>query len=388
MGAKKEKEFKTILVALDWYDNRIYKGIAKYCAENDWHLSPYLFSDRNIPENWTGDGVITCFGPTLSEFIQSLDMPKVDITLSDIPQDIPRVVVDNDQIGRCAAKHFLKKGFKSFGYFSWEDVKVDQIRKKAFMETLRAANVSDDSIYIIKQSANEVIHNWELYVKVIQDQLKDLPRPIGIFTGQDNLGVSMIEACVRAGISVPEEIAVLGVDNIDLLCECSMVPLSSVDTNLMELGYAAAEQLGKLFTGEITNQEPVRTIPIRGVIDRRSTEMLAVEHPKVAKALELMRSEFKSGLVLEDVYEYSGLSKRGLEKAFKRYLNDSPASILRKIRLDYAKNCLSQTDVKIEAIAVECGYSNSSNLSHAFKREIGISPQEYRNEFRSPLFQR
>ena len=138
--------------------------------------------------------------------------------------------------------------------------------------------------------------------------------------------------------------------------------------------------------GEIDNQEPPVTVAIKSIVNRRSTEAIAVTHPAVARALDLMRREFKSGLELEEVYEFSGISKRGLEKAFKRHLNDSPAVVLRRIRLDYAKNCLSRTDIKIESIAVDCGYSNSSNLSHAFNREIGISPQEYRNTYRSPLF--
>ncbi|GAA5494361.1 xylose operon regulatory protein [Rubritalea halochordaticola] len=383
-GAK--GEYRTILVAIDRCDSRVYKGIAQYCVEHHWHLSPYLFNDRTIPENWSGDGVITCYGDTLADFILSLDMPKVDITLRNIPQTIPRVVVDNDQIGRRAANHFLKRGYKNFAYFSWADVSINQIRKSSFLETLRQAGVSDDAIHVLKQPDAEVIHDWKLYIDNITNQIKQLPRPIGVFTGQDNLGVSTIEACVNAGISVPDEVAVLGVDNIDFLCECSVVPLSSIDTNLVELGYMAAKQLGRLLDGEIDENEPVLTIPVKGVIDRRSTEMLAVEHPAVAKALAIMRRDFKNGLVLDDVYEHSGFSKRGLEKAFKRHLKDSPASILRKIRLDYAKNQLSQTDTKIEAIAVECGYSNSSNLSHAFKREIGMSPQEYRNEYRSPLF--
>ncbi|MEO1856400.1 MAG: substrate-binding domain-containing protein [Rubritalea sp.] len=380
------KTSKTILVAFDWYDHRIYRGIAQYCAEHNWHLSPYLFSDRTIPTNWKGDGAITCYGETLSDFILSLDMPKVDITHNPLPTSIPRVTVDNDQIGRRAAKHFLERGYRNFAFYSWESMAVNQVRKDAFIETLEDEGVLEEGIHIIQQPSIQVMHDWDTHMESMIEQIKDLPRPLAVFTGQDNLGVTLVEVCTRAGISVPDEIAVLGVDNIDFLCECAVVPLSSVDTNLTELGYAAAAQLGKLMNGEIDNNEPPVTVAIKSIINRRSTEALAVTHPAVAKALELMRREFKNGLVLEDVYEYSGLSKRGLEKAFKRHLNDSPAAVLRRIRLDYAKNCLSQTDIKIDSIAVACGYSNNSNLSHAFNREIGISPQEYRNIYRLPLF--
>ena len=110
---------KKILLAFDWYDQRIYKGVARYAVEQKWHLSPYLFSDRFIPHGWPADGAITCFGKTLGKFILSLDMPKVDVSVCDIPETIPRVIVDNEAIGRLAAKHFRSRGFQIIcGYAS------------------------------------------------------------------------------------------------------------------------------------------------------------------------------------------------------------------------------------------------------------------------------
>ncbi len=377
---------KTILIAFDWYDDRVFRGIAQYCKENNWHLSPYFFSDRQLPTRLSGDGAITCYGDATAELIDAMDMPMVDVTLREMPRRVPRVVCDNVQVGRRAAQYFLRKGYKDFAYFSWDEVDVNQMRKEAFIQTLEAEGVSSDRIFIIKQPSDRVICDWDEHIKSLVEQVRDMPRPLAVFTGQDNLGVTLVEACVNAGIAVPDEVAVVGVDNIEFLCECSVVPLSSVDTHLVELGYAAAEQLGRLMRGEIDNSEPVRTVPVGGVVNRRSTEALAVSHPAVAKALQLMRREFMHGLVLEDVCAHVGLSKRGLEKAFKKYLDESPAAVLRQIRLNYAKRCLTQTDVKIEVIALECGYSNSSNLSHAFNREVGMSPQGYRNRYRSPLF--
>jgi len=381
-----EKLHKTILVVFDWYDHRIYRGIAQYCKEHNWHLSPYCFSDRHLPRNWAGDGAITCYGDVLDDFIVSLGMPKVDVTMREIPQSIPRVVCDNDEIGRKAARYFLRRGYKEFAYFSWESVLVNQFRKEAFVGELREEGVSAEHIHIIEQPDDDVIRDWQKHTENLVEQIQGMPRPLAVFTGQDNLGVTLVEACVNAGISVPDEVAILGVDNIEFLCECCVVPLSSVDTHLMDLGYAAADQLGRLMRGEIDNDEPVRKVLPGEVIERRSSDALAVSHPAVAKTLQLMREGFMSGIVLDDIYNKVGLSKRGLEKAFKKHLDDSPAAVLRQIRLNYAKRRLTQSDVKIEAIALECGYSNSSNLSHAFNREVGLSPQDYRNRYRSPLF--
>jgi len=381
-----ETKSKTILVAFDWYDHRVYRGIAQYCAEHHWHLSPYCFSERLIPENWPGDGAITCYGDSLARFIDTLDMPKVDVSMREMPEAVPRVLCDNREIGREAARYFLNKGYKDFAYFSWAGVSVNQVRKKAFLETLLENGVPQNRIYTLDQPEDEVLRDWEKHTEVLVDQIREMPRPVAIFTGQDNLGVTLIEACVSAGIAVPDEVAVLGVDNIEFLCDCAVVPLSSVDSHLTELGYMAAAQLGRLMRGEIDHSEPVLTVPTGGVVCRQSTDALAVTHPAVGKALKLMRDDFKDGVVLEDVCRHVGLSKRGLEKAFKKHLGDSPAAVLRQIRLNYAKNSLTQTDAKIESIALECGYSNSSNLSHAFNREVGMSPQDYRHRYRSPLF--
>jgi LacI family transcriptional regulator len=377
---------KSIVVALDCYDHRIYQGIAQYCAEHHWHLSPYLLSDSVIPGQWQGDGAITSFGETLANFILSLGVPKVDISDNPLPSPTPRVTVDNDQIGRRAANHFLERGYRNFAFCSWPNMASNQVSKEAFIETLEDAGIAESGIHIVNQADVAVVVDWRAHMESISRQITELPKPLAVFTGQDKLAVNLIEVCSKSGILVPDEIAVLGVGNIDFLCECAVVPLSSVDTNLCELGYAAAAQLGKLMDGEIDNHEPPVTVPIKSIINRRSTEAIAVRHPAVAKALELMRSEFSNGLELEAVYACSGITKRGLEKAFQRHVNDSPASVLRRIRLDYAKNRLSQTDLKVESIAAECGYSNSSNLSNAFSREIGMSPQEYRNANRSPLF--
>lgn len=373
----------SILLAFDWFDHRIYKGIARFASQANWHLSPYLFSDRNVPFNWPGDGAITSYGPTLGPFIDSLDMPKVDVSIAKMPGTVPRVIIDNEQISRLAAEHFLKRGFHHFAFFRWPVVEVNTIRHDAFRSSLLAHGVPAENLHVIRQPSARVLRDWAAHEQAILEQLEKLPRPLAVFTGQDNLGATLIEVCVRNGIHVPEEISVLGVDNIEFLCDCLAVPMSSVDTRLEELGFQAAQQLQRLLDGEITNDEPPLLIPPGRTVNRRSTEVLAVPHPGVAKALRLMRAAFGTPMTLEDVCEHVGMSKRGLEKAFRTHLQRSPAAELRRIRIDHAKRMLTETDTKIEAIALDCGYCNSSNLSLAFKRDTKLSPRAYRQKFRN-----
>jgi LacI family transcriptional regulator len=147
------------------------------------------------------------------------------------------------------------------------------------------------------------------------------------------------------------------------------------------MGYTAAQQLDRLMKGEITNEEPPILIEPKEIILRQSTDSLAVAHPAVVKALQFIKEHFHEPITLEDIGEYAGMSKRGMEKAFLKHLGISPATELRRVRLDNAKRLLVETTDKISAIAYDCGYSNSSNLSFAFNRETGMSPRAYRNRY-------
>ncbi|MBI9020631.1 MAG: DNA-binding transcriptional regulator [Verrucomicrobia bacterium] len=371
----------TILLAFHWYDRRVYKGIVRYATEHKWHLSPYLFSGHFVPHGWPADGAITCYGKPLCKFIDSLDMPKIDVTISKMEKPVPRVTVDNDAISQMAARHFTERGFKHFAFYSWPTIEVNTLRKNGFFKALLKAGVPEENLHEIHQSPEHLLGQWEPHQEHILKQIDKLPRPLAVFTGQDNLGATLIEICSREGIHVPEEISILGVDDIEMLCDCLTVPLSSIDTNLEKMGYAAARQLDRLMKKEITNDEPPVLIPPKEIVCRQSTDALAVPHLAVVQALKYIKEHFQEPITLEDIGTHAGMSKRGMEKAFLKHLGFSPATELRRIRLDTAKKLLTETDEKISAIAYDCGYSNSSNLSFAFNRECDMSPRTYRNRY-------
>lgn len=373
----------TILLAFHWYDRRVFKGIVRYATEHKWHLSPYLFSGHFVPHGWPADGAITLYGKPLCKFIEELDMPKVDVTIREMGQTVPRVTVDDSAISRLAVKHFMERGFKHFAFYSWPMVDVNTLRRNAFFDALKKVGVPEENLHEIHQSPDNLLGRWEKHQERIYHQLEKLPRPLAVFTGQDNLGATLIEICSRKGIHVPEEISILGVDDIELLCDCLAVPLSSIDTNLEKMGYTAAQQLDRLMKGEITNGEPPILIEPKQIVLRQSTDALAVAHPAVVKALQFIKDHFHEPITLEDIGEHAGMSKRGMEKAFLKHLGSSPATELRRVRLDTAKRLLTETNDKISSIAWDCGYSNSSNLSFAFNRETGMSPRAYRNRYHS-----
>ncbi len=377
----KRSRQRSIIIALDWYDERIVRGIYNYAREQNWHISPYLASGNFVPHGWPGDGAITCYGPETADYIDKLNMPVVDISYIDMPRQVPRVRVDNDAICKLAAEHFISRGYKFYAFYEWKEVPVNSHRHVAFKQHLLEKGIPEENIFAIKQSPPENIGDWETHQSDTIDQVNRLPRPLAVFAGQDNLGACLIEMCVRAGIHVPEEIAILGVDNTDLICESSPVPLSSVRTRLREVGYQAARQLDRLMNKEINNKvDPILVAP-HDIVSRQSTDVLAVEHPAVATALRYIKQHYGEPITIEDIIEFTGLSKRGLEKAFEKHLGRTPASELRRVRLDQAKRLLTETFDKIDSIAHDCGYSNSSNLSCAFRRDTDMSPRAYRLKY-------
>ena len=213
-----------VLLAFDLSDQRVHKGIVRYANEHEWHLCPYLSSDHFLPHGWSGDGAIMCYGKGMGKFIDSLSMPKVDISAADLPDAIPQVTVDNLGVGQLAADHYLDRGFQHFAYFSWPLVDVNRVRRETFREALVGRGVDPAAIHDICQPAPELLSDWDGHQEAILGQLRGLPRPIGVFTGQDNLGATLIEVCLRSQIDVPEEVAILGADNVEFVCECLSVP--------------------------------------------------------------------------------------------------------------------------------------------------------------------
>ncbi len=379
MGIRRRK---SVLIALNWRDERIVQGIARYAAEHRWHLSCEMLFSRHVMYGWSGDGAITGYGPQLADLIAKLDVPKVDISLADMPVQTPRVAVDNEEVGALAAEHLVNCGFRNFACFGTPRVWAPEQRRAAFRRALCRLGVPEACITEIVMPPGRVVRHWPEYRAFMTKQLRALPKPACIYCGQESRAADLVDIAVASGLRVPDDIAVLGTDNIGYLCECQAVTLSSIDTRLDELGYQAAAQLGRLMRGEIgTDAEPVLIRPA-GVVQRQSTDIAAVSHPPVSRTLRYIRKHFRESISPADLQAVSDMSERGLQKAFIRMIGRTPAAERRRMRLQHARHMLVNTDEKVEDIARECGYSSSTNLGTALKRETGLSPRAYRRKSR------
>ena len=364
------KSGRNILLALPWYNYEIHRGVAHYAREHNWHLNASMCYSDIPPKHWYGDGAVT----QLFEFNQESHIQRFIKSL-----DCPCVVVghhignDNIAIAQLAADYLKQRGFHNFAIYL-PAAHLNQKRFVAFKQQVR-----DISNLFFTYAMPKHIDSWDERQKWLKKKLRDAPNHLAIFAIDDDYAAEILEAALSLGIRVPENMAVLGVHNDELICEALRVPLSSVDNNLYGVGYEAAQLLDRYLDGEPWPEKPV-AIPPLGVVTRRSTDTLAVEHPEVLKAVGFIRTHYHKRLRVCDIVAATAMSERGLYKAFHKYMNTSISEELEQTRLRQAQKLLLETDKKIIAIASESGFGNSYNMFYAFKRNFGVGPKVWREQ--------
>ena len=369
---------KNILLALGWYYPEMHRGIARYARDHNWHIT-FDYDDR-IPENWQGDGVLTLLGASNSlwQDLKRYGGPIVDLSESRSELSLPRVTMDNYQIGKLAAEFYLEKGYRNFVFTHRWDLGASNQRCSGFQDELNKAGYNCDVLCWQKErrKKNDTRQHRLIW---LQKKLRHLPKPLALFSTRDVEAAEVVEACIMANLAMPEQVAVLGVDNAEIICECLRVPLSSIDNNLELTGYEGAALLDQLIEGRPAPKSPIYIQPV-GVVERRSTDHLAVEHPQVAEALRIIHTEYHRSLSMRDILSRIPMSRSTLEKAFRDHYVRPPMEELRKVRFQKTQKLLIETDEKIASIARLTGFVTPHNLCRSFKKQFGITPKQYRNK--------
>jgi LacI family transcriptional regulator len=212
--------------------------------------------------------------------------------------------------------------------------------------------------------------------------LGSLRRPVGVLACNDLRGLHVLEACEHRGLRVPDEVAVVGVDDDALLCELSDPPLSSVISNPERIGYEAAALLDRLMAGEGAPFEEMLVPPL-GVTTRLSTDVLAIDDERVVAAVRYIRANACHGISVGDVIDHVAMSRTTLDRRFLRYLGRSPQAEIRAAQLGRARELLAETDHPIHRIAELVGFKHTEYFHYAFRREYGRTPGRFRREARS-----
>lgn len=286
----------------------------------------------------------------------------------------PAIITDSAAIGCMAAEHFLERGFEHFAYCGFDEFVWSRLRAHHFCERLEQAHLHVNLYQRPKARAKRA---WKGEQDLIAEWLKTLPKPVALMCCNDDRALQVIEACKLAELYVPDQVAVLGVDNDVLICDLADPPISSIALNTEMAGHDAAQLLDRLMSGEKMAGQEISVRPTH-IVTRMSTDMLAVTDPEVAAAVRFIRRHPSRMMQVNDVVEATNVSRRVLEKRFKAILRRSVYQEIRRVRVSYIIELLVGTDMSITEIAVKSGFDGVEHISRYFRKETGISLREYR----------
>jgi LacI family transcriptional regulator len=380
--ARADRQVAVILDPSNMYQRRIIRGIAEYVHQHArWRLfiEPATADMVPDPRTWRGDGVIAYFGDRRTEeFVAKSRVPAVSIErgLRATPRQMPVVATDNEAIGRLAAAHFLNNGFRHLAYCGATDPSAYwcELRAAAFA----AAAHEGGATFSRFGQRQQIARDWPAALAALAEWIASLPPQTGVLAVSDARARHVVEACVLAGRRVPDDVAVLGVDNDELLCELATPPMSSIEHDTRGIGRRAAETLAALMDGKPV-QGTVLVPPVR-VVERRSSEMLAVEDVEVAAALAFLRANVARSLHVEDVARASGLSLSTLKSRFKAVVGRPVHAELQRLRIDEARRLLATTEFPVKRVASLVGFRDISHFTTAFRRHTGLPPGRYRTQ--------
>jgi LacI family transcriptional regulator len=381
MRAKHRKP--TILLALTSTHHGFYHGAARYAAEHDWHVVADMIYDATIPVGWKGDGILSFVGhwEELARFVVSANIPVVEISSVRKDLGIPCVMEDNEAIGRLGAEHLLERNLKTFVWAPFWDDTVNEERFQGFASAIRSAGF--DCVRLLpvntRRSARSNRHmNRTLRRRWVIHTIRSLRYPLGIFCYNDCVAADIVDACIESGIQIPDEVAVLGVDNDPVICDCVQVPLSSVRHDLEGMAYEAAALLDHLMNGGSPPEVPKRITP-KGVVTRKSTEVLAVDNPDIANALGYIQENFPRGnLSVDDVVAHSRVPRRTLERAFRDELQRTILHEILRVRVNHAQKLLETTPHSVTDVAIRSGFASLNHFYRVFHARTGLTPRAFR----------
>ena len=385
---------KQILLLLEWYDYRIHKGIAKMAKELGWVLycpSKTLANNVNLLEDWDGDGCIALLAnKSTIDFFSQYKKPAIDLGLNNHNLPINRVVTDNNKIAKLAADHFRDQGHREIFTISPKSSLMHQERYdylKKYMDmhggkitVLDKVGKTFHETFGFEFIDHEIIKQLE---QIAKNQKKSLSKlSIAFFAYDDDMASQLIRILVQHNVKIPENVAILGINNDELINAGLHVGLTSIDCDLEGLGEKAANELNKIINGEILSDGTMIRHSPKNLIARRSTDSYAVENTLVSNALHWINNNFHTGILASDVADFFKITQQGLQKAFNEHYIRTPGQEIRYQRAKAVANLLETTEIPLEEIAKNCGYYSVDSLISAFKVLFDTTPGKYRRSFK------
>ncbi|MBN2425110.1 MAG: DNA-binding transcriptional regulator [Calditrichaceae bacterium] len=360
------------------FGRQLITGIARYSRLH----GPWSFYKEptdlksSIPHltNWNPDGIIMRDSLITTELLK-LRIPTIlAIHDSKYPKNLPVIKTDSHSIARMASDHLLEKGLRNFAYCGFDYYDWSEERKQYFNQFNKEAGFTTYNFISPKSNRRG---NWENEQEHVSKWIKSLPKPIGVFACNDDRGQHILEVCKTLNLKVPEEVAVIGVDNDPLVCDIGDPPLTSIALNVESAGYRAASLMDYMISAKKASRRHILVSPTH-VVQRQSSDILAVNDPEVAQAINYIRQNAKNKILVKDVVQTTCLSRRTLERRFKNAIHRSIYGEIRRVRIELISKMLIDTDLSISQISALFNFTDTEHISRYFKIEKGIGLREFR----------
>ncbi len=360
----------------------IYDGIKQFAVENRWeiHFEPRALSDQ-LPlwfRYGTWDGIISRSGNKriVNELLKK-EAPRVEL-IGTGPQDEPEVMVSREGVARLIFDHFYERGFRHFAIFSYEDTWWSYLEKKSYREILKRRRF-DCHVFKVRSNRRVLVPKWtESNRDRLRSWLLELPKPVGLFVMSDAQAIPVYQTCQELNLRIPVDVAIVSVENDELLCNVLTPTLSSVDQNGKKIGYLAAELLRDRMEGKRLERQKI-TVPPLMIKARQSSDCVTIDDANLVDVFQYIRDMACYGLTVNDVVEFSNFSHATLGRLFKKWLGRTIEEDIRYVRVEQAKHLLQETQIGIASVAKMTGFSSPEYFCHVFRQFTKMSPTEFRD---------
>ncbi len=369
------------------YSRNLLKGIVRYSKEvGNWSFQRMplyyrmLYGENGVVEwakKWQADAIIAQLSDVNIELLNDLNIPIIVQNYRDRNKAVSNLTGDYFNTGVMAAKFFLNRGYRNFAFYGFKGAIWSRERADGYSHEIEKQGYK----LAVLENDNKDREEWSYNHTVLGNWLQSLPKPVALFACDDHFALQISETCNVYNINVPDDIAILGVDNDDLLCNISDPPLSSIVLDVENGGYNAGKLLHQLITKEIT--EPFNIVVNPLIIERRkSTEKYAVSDKNIRTILNYIEKNYANHLSVEELVKQVPLSRRVLEKKFKEETGESLYQYIQNYRIDQFTRLLITTDYSLFEAALQSGFENYKNVSRIFRKYKSLSPAEYRKRYK------
>ena len=369
------------------YSRNLLKGIVRYSKEvGNWSFQRMplyyrmLYGENGVVEwakKWQADAIIAQLSDVNIELLNDLNIPIIVQNYRDRNKAVSNLTGDYFNTGVMAAKFFLNRGYRNFAFYGFKGAIWSRERADGYSHEIEKQGYK----LAVLENDNKDREEWSYNHTVLGNWLQSLPKPVALFACDDHFALQISETCNVYNINVPDDIAILGVDNDDLLCNISDPPLSSIVLDVENGGYNAGKLLHQLITKEIT--EPFNIVVNPLIIERRkSTEKYAVSDKNIRIILNYIEKNYANHLSVEELVKQVPLSRRVLEKKFKEETGESLYQYIQNYRIDQFTRLLITTDYSLFEAALQSGFENYKNVSRIFRKYKSLSPAEYRKRYK------